>query len=130
MAHQLRHIRTDALFTVAAAPVWSGGMWECGDQRFTDPTGWEYVVVPPSELPTLEPLDFYLAFTVAERRAIKASTAPDVVEFWDTYERCERQSKRIDPNRPSVVEALEGLVALGLVGSSDRIPQILAGLPQ
>lgn len=84
---------------------------------------------PAVEYPILEPLDFYLAFTVAERRAIKSSTVPDVVEFWNTYERCEAAGKHIDPNRPSVRHAVAGLVALNIIGTN-RVPDILAGIPQ
>lgn len=33
---------------VAEQPVFRGGIWECGDQRFTDPQGDQYEAVPLS----------------------------------------------------------------------------------
>lgn len=36
MTFKLKHIATDAVIAVASSPTWVNGIWECGDQRFTD----------------------------------------------------------------------------------------------
>lgn len=84
----------------------------------------------PVLLPKLTPMTFYLAFSPAERIAIKASTDPVVMEFWDTYQRAERTDTAVDPNLLSVQEGLTYLVQRGVLASSDRIAQILNGQPQ
>lgn len=136
---QIKQVSDGAIFTVSENPAWVAGMWECGNMRFTDPSGDQYEVVElgTGQYPVLEPMDFYLAFTSDERRAIKASTDENVKELWDTYERCERTGKPIDCNRPSV-QRMVGYLAQkstdtppgpGII-TADRIPQILAGIPQ
>lgn len=92
----------------------------------------------PVVMPKLTPITFYLAFTPAERIKIKASTDPDVMEFWDTYQRAERTDTPVDPNVVSVQEGLAYLATPttatppgpGILASTARIAQILAGLPQ
>ncbi|MGZ4954441.1 MAG: hypothetical protein ACXV8Q_04950 [Methylobacter sp.] len=42
---KIKHITTGDIFTVAKTPVFDSGIWECGDQRFTDPAGTEYEAV-------------------------------------------------------------------------------------
>lgn len=82
-------------------------------------------------LPKLTPMSFYLAFTPAERIAIKTSTDPVVQEFWDTYQRAENTGTQIDPNLVSVQEGLAYLAqGPGILASRDRIAQILNGEPQ
>jgi hypothetical protein len=77
-------------------------------------------------------MTFYLAFTPAERIAIKKSTDEQVVEFWATYQLAVQLDKPIDPNLVSVREAIEYLATPGaaILASSDRIAQILNGVPQ
>jgi hypothetical protein len=41
---KIKHIASGGIFTVEKKPEWRGGVWECGDQRFIDATGTEYVV--------------------------------------------------------------------------------------
>lgn len=36
---QIRHIQSGNVYTVSQTPVYSGGVWECGDQRFIDVGG-------------------------------------------------------------------------------------------
>lgn len=136
MSYQLISRVDESVHDCVEKPVWVNGIWECGNFRITDAAGDQYEVVEPTPiLPSLEPLDFYNAFKVAERIAIKASTDPKVQEFWDTYERHERAGKRIDPNHPVVVDGLAYLATAatdgpGILASSDRIDQIRAGIPQ
>ena len=91
-----------------------------------------------SALPVLTPMTLYMAFTPAERIAIKASTDPMVVEFWTMYQLSVQLQKPTDPNLVSVQEALAYLAqpkdatppGAGILASKDRIAQILAGIPQ
>lgn len=49
---KIRSIATGEITEVSQTPVFVGGIWECGDQRFTDANGTEYEAVPltPEEL--------------------------------------------------------------------------------
>ena len=122
---------------VAIRPTWYDGYWRVVDHVSiidADGTGCEVEEV----LPTLTPMQFYLSFTPAERRAIKESTLPDVMEFWDTYQRAERTNTQIDPNSPAVQGGL-GYLALAVdakpvagpgILAPGRVAQILAGVTQ
>lgn len=85
----------------------------------------------PAPAPILTPMVFYLAFTPAERMAIKASTDPVVVEFWATYQLAVQTNHPIDMGLVSVVEGVEYLsTTTPPLIQPARIPQILAGAPQ
>jgi hypothetical protein len=43
---QIQNIQTSAIFVTSETPRWVSGIWECGDQRFTDSTGAEYNPAP------------------------------------------------------------------------------------
>jgi len=58
---------------------------------FTTPT-------PIVTYPVLTPMQFYLAFTISERIAIKTSTDPVVKEVWDTYQVALQTGSSIDLN--------------------------------
>ena len=83
-------------------------------------------------------MKFYLAFTPAERIAIKKSTDPVVQEFWATYELAVQTGDNIDPNLNSVAEGLSYLATpttatppgAGILPSTARIIQIQAGISQ
>jgi len=87
--------------------------------------------------PTLTPMQFYLAFTPAERINIKKSTDPMVAEFWATYELAAQTNHNIDPNLVSVQEGLTWLATPttatpagpGILAST-RPAQISQGIPQ
>lgn len=91
-----------------------------------------------SALPVLTPMTLYMAFTPAERIAIKASTDPMVMEFWAMYQLSVQLQKPTDPNLVSVQEALAYLAqpkdamppGAGILASQARVTQILAGIPQ
>ncbi len=92
----------------------------------------------PARYPALTPMQFYLAFTPAERIAIKASTDATVKEFWATYELAAQLNNTIDPNLTSVQEGLTYLATpttatppgAGILASTARIVQISNGVPQ
>ena len=95
-------------------------------------------VTPPVKYPTLTPMQFYLAFTPAERMAIKKSTDPMVQEFWATYQLAAQLNNTIDPNLVSVQDGLGWLATPttatpagpGILASTARIAQISEGIPQ
>lgn len=91
----------------------------------------------PTTLPLLTPTAFYMAFTAQEMIAIKASADPLVKEFYARYQIALQANSPIDPNLVSVSEGLAYLAApvspgpgAGILASTDRIQQILAGTPQ
>lgn len=93
--------------------------------------------VSPATLPLLTPMTLYMAFTPAERIAIKTSEDPMVKEFWDMYQLSVKLGTQTDPNLVSVREALAYLAAPanpgpggGILGSPERVAQIMAGIPQ
>ncbi len=85
----------------------------------------------------LTPMQFYLAFTPAERINIKKSTDPMVMEFWATYELAAQTNHNIDPNLVSVQEGLAWLATPttatpagpGILAAT-RVAQISQGIPQ
>jgi len=123
---------TGATIAVAQQPVFTKGMWECGNARFHDPNGTLYSA-GAAALPALTPMQFYLAFTPAERIAIKklATTDPNVGEFWATYEMSAAAGTSIDPSLVSVQEGLGYLTTVTPpVLTTDRVAQIVQGIPQ
>lgn len=46
---QIRHITSDTVYDVAEIPAWNAGIWECGDQRFTDPDMDQYEMVSAAQ---------------------------------------------------------------------------------
>ena len=132
---QIKRIADGVLFTVQDAPVWFGGIWECGDQRFTDQYCNQYVAM--TTYPLLTPPAFYASFSTPEIIAIKASKDPNVMEFLARYQVFEAANELIDPNTVSVQEGLAYLAApaapgtgAGILASTARIAQISAGIPQ
>lgn len=106
---------------------------ESGATRNTDGTWAAYVppAVAPEPLPLITPMTLYMAFKPAERIAIKASTDAMVMEFWAMYQLSVQLNKPTDPNLVSVREALNYLAGgAGILASTDRIAQIMAGVPQ
>lgn len=132
---QIKRLEDGEVITVAAYPVWLSGIWECGDQRLTDAHHDAYELV--DALPVLTPMTLYMAFTPAERIAIKASKDPLVIEFWSMYQLSVQLNKPTDPNLVSVQEAIGYLASpvspgpgAGILASADRVQQILRGVPQ
>nr|WP_315400078.1 hypothetical protein [uncultured Duganella sp.] len=106
--------------------------WQC------DVSGSAPVFTPGvAPLPLLTPMTLYMAFTAAERIAIKTSKDPLVAEFWAMYQLSAQLEKPTDPNLVSVKEAITYLAApvspgpgAGILASAERVPQILLGIPQ
>lgn len=136
---QFKRIVDGEVFNVLCAPELISGIWECGDRRFFDPAGDQYEVLSAeADLVPLTPMTFYLAFTPAERILIKASTDERVKEFWSTYELAVQLNKNVDPRLVSVRQAIVYMAQKpdgtppgpGILASTERIQQILSGIPQ
>jgi hypothetical protein len=95
-------------------------------------TKWTNPAPPPPTFAPLAPMAFYMAFTPAERIAIKTSPDAMVKEFWATYELAVQVGQSIDPNLQSVVGGLNYLAApgCGILASAARVDQIRAGIAQ
>lgn len=95
--------------------------------------------LPAPSLPALTPMQFYLAFTPAERIAIKTSADPVVQEFWATYEIALQTNTPIDIGLASVTGGLDYIATTDRQPATTppstyiaaaRIPHILAGEAQ
>lgn len=92
----------------------------------------------PVPLALLTPMTLYLAFSPAERIAIKKSTDQMVMEFWATYQLSVQLGTMTDPNLVSVQQGIGYLArpatatpaGPGILASADRVTQILAGVLQ
>lgn len=123
----IKHIATGKIFTVASQPQFSSGIWECGDQRFTDPDGAEYM--PVTDAPKVSPVEFTLLFTSAERVAIKAERATDPV-IADIYSIVDDpRLTHVDLGLQSTRDAIDYLIGTGLVDATRR-EAILSGVLQ
>ena len=92
---------------------------------------------PEQMLPQLTPMALYMAFTPAERIAIKTSNDVIVQEFWAMYQLSVQLDKATDPNLASVRDIIAYLAKPaspgpggGILASPERVQQILAGIPQ
>lgn len=123
----IKHIASGEVFTVAATPFFSSGVWECGDQRFTDPSGTEYSLIESA--PKVSPVEFRLLFTAAERVAITAARTSDPVidDFYTIVE--DPRLTHVDLGLQSTRDAIDYLIAQGLV-SEGRREAILSGVLQ
>lgn len=94
-------------------------------------------ISPSVQYPVISAGMFYNCFTATEMIAIKASTDPLVKEFYARYQVALQVNEPINPNLVSVQEGLAYLAApvspgpgAGILASTSRIDQILAGTPQ
>ncbi len=130
-------------FTSSTQPTYDAAFrfWRCkdingNDFNVSDPSGTAFSV-SGTVYPVLTPMQFYLAFTPAERINIKKSTDPMVMEFWATYELAAQTNHNIDPNLVSVQEGLAWLATPttatpagpGILAAT-RVAQISQGIPQ
>lgn len=60
---KIRHLSDNVEIEVASQPYWKQGVWECGDQRITDPDKSLYESIP--DAPTREQLKAERAVAVA-----------------------------------------------------------------
>lgn len=96
---------TDEVIIVAETPRFINGIWECGDQRFTDPDGADYSPVPPGF--KISPIAFKLLFTPAERIKAKQLRVDDPVleDFWGLLD--DPRTDVVDLELTSVQNAVE-----------------------
>lgn len=124
---KIRDTSTNEVIDVAATPSWVAGIWECGDQRFTDADGDLYEAVPDAAVPPkVSPVEFKLLFTAPERVAIKAARAADPVvdDFMSLVE--DPRLTHVDLALQSTQAALGYLVANALL-TEERRTEIIAG---
>lgn len=101
--------------------------------RVTAAEGWAPPPAPTPVPAVLTPMAFYLAFTPAERIAIKTSTDPQVGEFWATFQLALQTGTNVDTGLVSITAGL-AYISTHPEGAPlvhpDRVPAILAGTPQ
>lgn len=124
---EIKHLQSGEIIPVTESPVWSNGIWECGDQRFTDPAGTDYAPVHAAR--RVSPVEFRLLFTAQERVAIKAARANDPVidDFYDVVE--DQRLTHVDLALQSTRDAIDYLITQGLVDPARR-EVILSGVLQ
>jgi|SRR6516164_394127 hypothetical protein len=120
------------VFQVSQNPVWIYGVWECGDQRFTDIDQSAYT--PTLDYALQTPAQFYGTFKVSEMVAIKDSSDPYVKEFFARFQVFQAGNQLIDPNTVTVQEGLQYLAAnpaaTPILASQQRIIDICNGVLQ
>jgi hypothetical protein len=88
--NSIKNKQTKTIFETSDRPFWNNGVWECGDQRFTDESGDEYELLCDIQLNniTVSPVEFMLLFTSPERIFIKSirQSDPVVSDFMDIIE--------------------------------------------
>lgn len=124
---KIKNVETNEIIAVSQQPVFSGGIWECGDQRFIDPTGALFEVVSPASSP-VSVIEFKLLFSISERVAINAARATDPVidDFYKLLD--DPRTETVNLALPAVAEMLAYLVQQTLL-SADRAAEILAYRP-
>ena len=141
--YNIKNNLTGQTFVVTNAPCLLNGIWECGDQRFADPSGAVYTVVPPAAVfPVITPPQMRLLYTSAERVCIKANLAsaspdPVIADFFS--ELGDPQLTQVNLNLASVQGAIG--YSLAFVGPhmtppytadviAARTAAMLTGVPQ
>lgn len=121
---QLKNKVTGEIITVSENPKWVNGIWECGDQRFTDPSMTEYEAV--ASVPLIGPIAFQMLFKVEELVAIDAAkeTNAAIRIFLKLLD--DPRTDFVDRNLESVQTMLRNLEAGGLIGPG-RAEEILHG---
>lgn len=131
---RIKSNHTGELFDVSEMPRWVNGIWECGDQRFTDPDAADFVPVAVS--PTVTPMEFLMLFTPIERVSIKAALAGDpgasppvpadifLADWWSIV--TDPRLKEVILELDSVRQAIAYLVEKGHVAEG-RQAEILSG---
>jgi hypothetical protein len=133
---QIKIIASGAVVTVAETPMLVGGIWECGDQRFTDPAGDMYEPVPPAPIyPKIGPIAFQMLFTPAESVAADSlkATDPTLASFWKLID--DPRTDVVDLSLKTVQNAIEYTLTVVKDSGVDvdvptRKAQILTGVVQ
>lgn len=128
---KIKHIESGQVIAVSDKPVFLGGMWECGDQRFTDPDGSAYL--PLTEYPTVGPIHFQMLFTTQEAVAAEAARATDPAlnRFWKLIE--DPRTDVVNLALASVQDAVEYTLTIAKAAGVDldvgvRKAEILTGV--
>ena len=69
----IKNISSSTVYSVTATPKWVAGVWECGNLRFVDPDGTQFM--DPAAGGTMNISQFWLLFTVDEETQIRAAAA-------------------------------------------------------
>ncbi len=127
---QIRNIISGDIYVVAQTPVYTGGVWECGDQRFVDDGGGYTVVIDPI-LPTITKTHFLLTFTSSERVKARSLRATDPVldDFWLILDTADTVNLALPSVQNGIEYTLSAVKAGGLttLNVSNRKAEILAG---
>jgi hypothetical protein len=121
------NIETGELITVAQDPLHVQGVWECGDQRFTDPSMNLFEAVATVSDPCAV-TDFWELFTVEEEIAIRQKGTTDVLVSTWLGRLDDQRTTSISITLPSVIGAIT-YVAGDIPLADGRLEQILAGIP-
>lgn len=127
--YKIKHITSNTEITVATEPHWSGGIWDCGDQRFVDADKAIYEpVAPVLTPPTIPVIEFKLLFTAQERVVINAARATDPVieDFYKLLD--DPRTTVVNLSLPAVQDMI-GYLALQNLITAERKAVILAYRP-
>jgi len=69
----IKNISSNSTYSVSATPRWVAGIWECGNLRFVDPDGTQFM--DPAAGGVLDVPHFWLLFTVDEEVQVRAAAA-------------------------------------------------------
>lgn len=118
--YQIKHISSNTIINVASEPFLSGGIWDCGDQRFSDPAGDQYEIAPVNVPATISVITFKLLFPIANRVAINAarSTNATIEDFYSLLD--DPRTTTVDLALPAVQEMIDYLVAQTLITTELR----------
>jgi len=133
--NKIERIATGDIFTTSEAPKFVSGIWECGDQRFTDETGTEYRPILALVYPKVGPIHFQMLFTPEEAITADGLKATDKVlaSFWKLID--DPRTDVVDLGLQSVQNAIEyTLTAIKGAGVAVDVPArkaaILSGVLQ
>lgn len=126
---QIKHIASNTIITVSSEPVYNSGVWDCGDQRFSDPAGDQYEIVSINTPVKISVIEFKLLFPKERRVAINAARATNatIEDFYSLLD--DPRTTTVDLALPAVQEMIDYLVAQTLITSELR-DAILAYKPQ
>lgn len=128
--YAIKHLITGSVFICQSDPIYTQGFWECGDQRFSDPSGGDFAPLSERVNPRkISPVEFKLLFTATERVAIKSAREGDPIieDIFDILD--DPRLTHVDLDLPSTAQSIGYLAHKGLI-APDRIGPILSAAPQ
>ena len=114
--YKIKHIASNTIIDTQIEPVFDGGLWDCGDQRFSDPNKDQYVIVPSDPVPAKVPaIGFKLLFPKEIRVAINSARATDplIEDFYALLD--DPRTEFVDLALPAVQDMLAYLVSKDLI---------------